>query len=322
VRAAFFAAQAVARRMAADSIKGSIINISSQAGHIAAAGRPVYTITKFAVEGMTKAMAVDLAEKGIRVNSICPTFIETEMTRPSLKDETFRAFVLSKIKLGRLGAVEDLMGAAVFGVQRIVADDWHITRRRWRLDCRLNAAIIRIRAACSHWLTFPRYFELSILREWIGNELVVTDTCLACIASGRTQRVTGHLYSVTCHSANLAAIFADFGYLQQLPLRQIAHQGPRSEGPGRRSIGGGDDVNEPSELLRSDRDHVAFVVSEALAGHVAILNRSKHGAEEKRRSVGVLMVWTDHLGDERHWITAYPGQGALTFKAETILAFD
>jgi NAD(P)-dependent dehydrogenase (short-subunit alcohol dehydrogenase family) len=114
VRAAFFAAQAVARRMAADSIKGSIINISSQAGHIAAAGRPVYTISKFAVEGMTKAMAVDLAEIGIRVNSICPTFIETEMTRPSLKDEAFKAFVLSKIKLGRLGAVEDLMGAAVF----------------------------------------------------------------------------------------------------------------------------------------------------------------------------------------------------------------
>jgi NAD(P)-dependent dehydrogenase (short-subunit alcohol dehydrogenase family) len=63
---------------------------------------------------MTKAMAVDLSEIGIRVNSICPTFIETEMTRPSLKDEAFKAFVLSKIKLGRLGAVEDLMGAAVF----------------------------------------------------------------------------------------------------------------------------------------------------------------------------------------------------------------
>lgn len=114
VRAAFFAAQAVARRMAAASVKGSIINISSQAGHIAAAGRPVYTLTKFAVEGMTKAMAVDLAPKGIRVNSICPTFIETDMTRPALADPAFRAFVTSKIKLGRLGAVEDLMGAAVF----------------------------------------------------------------------------------------------------------------------------------------------------------------------------------------------------------------
>lgn len=114
VRAAFFAAQAVARGMVAAGIKGSIVNISSQAGKIAAAGRPVYTLTKFAVEGMTKAMAVELAAKGIRVNSICPTFIETDMTRPALADPAFMAFVTSKIKLGRLGAVEDLMGAAVF----------------------------------------------------------------------------------------------------------------------------------------------------------------------------------------------------------------
>jgi NAD(P)-dependent dehydrogenase (short-subunit alcohol dehydrogenase family) len=114
VRAGFFAAQAVARKMADDGVRGSIINISSQSGRAAAAGRPVYTISKFAVEGMTKAMAVDLAPKGIRVNSICPTFIETDMTRPSLNDANFRSFVLSRIKLGRLGAVEDLMGAAVF----------------------------------------------------------------------------------------------------------------------------------------------------------------------------------------------------------------
>ena len=114
VRAAFFAAQAVARQMVARSVKGSIINISSQAGHVAAAGRPAYTMSKFAVEGMTKAMAVDLAPKGIRVNSICPTFIETDMTRPSLSDKDFSSFVRSKIKLGRLGVVEDLMGAVVF----------------------------------------------------------------------------------------------------------------------------------------------------------------------------------------------------------------
>ncbi len=114
VRAAFFVGQAVARGMVAAGIKGSIINISSQAGKVAAAGRPVYTVTKFAVEGMTKAMAVELSPKGIRVNSICPTFIETDMTRPALADPAFKAFVTSKIKLGRLGAVEDLMGAAVF----------------------------------------------------------------------------------------------------------------------------------------------------------------------------------------------------------------
>lgn len=114
VRAAFFAAQAVARQMVVSGVKGSIINISSQAGHVAAAGRPAYTMSKFAIEGMTKAMAVDLAPKGIRVNSICPTFIETDMTRSSLSDKGFSSFVLSKIKLGRIGVVEDLMGAVVF----------------------------------------------------------------------------------------------------------------------------------------------------------------------------------------------------------------
>ncbi|CEJ10993.1 Gluconate 5-dehydrogenase [bacterium YEK0313] len=114
VRAAFFAAQAVAKRMAAEGVKGSIINMSSQAGHIALAARSAYTTSKFAVEGMTKAMATDLAPLGIRVNSLCPTFIETAMTRPALADPAFRTFVTTKIKLGRVGAVEDLMGACVF----------------------------------------------------------------------------------------------------------------------------------------------------------------------------------------------------------------
>ncbi|QCK86316.1 SDR family oxidoreductase [Phreatobacter aquaticus] len=114
VRAAFFAAQAVARRMATAGVKGSIINISSQAGHIALAARSTYSTSKFAVEGMTKSMATDLAGLGIRVNSLCPTFIETAMTRPALSDPAFRAFVTTKIKLGRVGAVEDLMGAVVF----------------------------------------------------------------------------------------------------------------------------------------------------------------------------------------------------------------
>ena len=114
VRAAFFVAQGVALRMRAEGRRGSIVNMSSQAGRMAAAGRPVYTVSKFAVEGMTRAMAVDLAPSGIRVNSICPTFVETEMTRPSLANAEFRDFVVSKIRLGRLGQVEDLMGAVVF----------------------------------------------------------------------------------------------------------------------------------------------------------------------------------------------------------------
>lgn len=114
VRAAYFVAQAAARRMVAAGAGGSIINLSSQAGRVAAGGRSVYTISKFAVEGMTRALAVELAPHRIRVNSLCPTFIETEMTQSSLSDPGFRDAVLSRIRLGRLGKVEDLMGAAVF----------------------------------------------------------------------------------------------------------------------------------------------------------------------------------------------------------------
>lgn len=114
VRAAFFTMQAVARRMIAGGVRGSIIQISSQAGLIGAGGRAAYTASKHATEGLTKVIAIELAPHGIRVNSICPTFIETEMTGPALADPGFRRFVEGKIKLGRLGRVEDLMGAAVF----------------------------------------------------------------------------------------------------------------------------------------------------------------------------------------------------------------
>ena len=114
VRAAFFVAQAVARGLMAAGQPGSIINMSSQMGHVGGAGRSIYCASKFAIEGLSKAMALDLAPHGIRVNTICPTFIETPMTRPFLTDPTFRASVLAKIKLGRLGQCEDLMGAVVF----------------------------------------------------------------------------------------------------------------------------------------------------------------------------------------------------------------
>ena len=114
VRASFFLAQAVARRLIGADRAGSIINISSQMGHVGAVGRTVYCATKHAVEGMTKAMAAELGPHGIRVNTICPTFIETPMTRSYFEDAQFRAFVLGKIKLGRLGRPEDVMGAVVF----------------------------------------------------------------------------------------------------------------------------------------------------------------------------------------------------------------
>ncbi|PHR17563.1 MAG: 3-oxoacyl-ACP reductase [Hoeflea sp.] len=113
VKAAFFVAQAVTRRLIVAGRPGSIINMSSQMGHVGAKDRTIYCTTKFAIEGMTKSMAVELAPHGIRVNSIGPTFIETPMTAPYFENEDFKASVLSKIKLGRVGQVEDLAGALI-----------------------------------------------------------------------------------------------------------------------------------------------------------------------------------------------------------------
>ena len=114
VRAAYFAAQAVARRLLEAGQPGSIINISSQMGHVGAARRTVYCASKHAMEGFTKAMAIELAPHGVRVNSMGPTFLETPLTRPFFENAAFKSEVLSKIKLGRLGTVEDVTGAIVF----------------------------------------------------------------------------------------------------------------------------------------------------------------------------------------------------------------
>jgi NAD(P)-dependent dehydrogenase (short-subunit alcohol dehydrogenase family) len=114
VRAAFFMAQAVAVRLIAAKLSGSIVNISSQMGHVGAARRTVYCASKHAMEGFTKAMAIELAPHNIRVNSLGPTFLETPMTKPFFENKAFRDEVLSKIKLGRLGQLEELTGAIVF----------------------------------------------------------------------------------------------------------------------------------------------------------------------------------------------------------------
>ena len=114
LKAAFFCAQAVARSMAGSGRKGSIINMSSQMGHVGASGRAAYCASKHAVEGFTKVMALELGPLGIRVNTLCPTFIETQMTRPFLADEAFRAAVMDKIALGRLGTPADITGAVLF----------------------------------------------------------------------------------------------------------------------------------------------------------------------------------------------------------------
>jgi NAD(P)-dependent dehydrogenase (short-subunit alcohol dehydrogenase family) len=114
VRAAFFVAQAVALKLIAAKLPGSIINISSQMGHVGAARRTVYCAAKHAMEGFTKAMAIELAPHNIRVNTLGPTFLETPMTKPFFENKAFRDEVLSKIKLGRLGQLDDLTGAIVF----------------------------------------------------------------------------------------------------------------------------------------------------------------------------------------------------------------
>jgi NAD(P)-dependent dehydrogenase (short-subunit alcohol dehydrogenase family) len=114
VKSAFFAAQACAQRMMAEGVAGSLIHIGSQMGHVGGPNRSLYCGSKWALEGMNKAFALDLAAHGIRSNTIAPTFIETPLTKPFFADPAFKAQVLSKIKLGRIGQVEDLMGAIVF----------------------------------------------------------------------------------------------------------------------------------------------------------------------------------------------------------------
>jgi NAD(P)-dependent dehydrogenase (short-subunit alcohol dehydrogenase family) len=114
VRAAYFVAQAVARALVAAKKPGSIINMSSQMGHVGGPTRTVYCASKHAMEGFTKAMAIELAAHKIRVNTLAPTFIETPMTRPFFQNEAFRKDTLARIKLGRLGQLEDLTGAIVF----------------------------------------------------------------------------------------------------------------------------------------------------------------------------------------------------------------
>lgn len=112
VKGTFLVSQQAAQRMMKRG--GVIINMSSQMGHVGAANRTVYCTTKHAVEGLTRAMAVELAPYGIRVNAIAPTFIETSMTKPFFENEAFRTDVLARIPLGRLGQIEDIMGAVVF----------------------------------------------------------------------------------------------------------------------------------------------------------------------------------------------------------------
>jgi len=114
VRAAFFVAQAVARRLIAAKRSGSIVNISSTMGHVGMPTRAVYSASKHAVEGFTKVMGIELAPYGIRVNTISPTFVETPMSKKFFANKAFYDEVVAKIKFGRLGRLEEVAAAIVF----------------------------------------------------------------------------------------------------------------------------------------------------------------------------------------------------------------
>ena len=95
-------------------IGGSIVNMSSQMGHVSGPKRSVYSMTKFGLEGLTKGMALDLAKYNIRVNTICPTFVVTPMTKKFLKDRKFKRDMLSNIPLGRFAEMSEISSAVVF----------------------------------------------------------------------------------------------------------------------------------------------------------------------------------------------------------------
>lgn len=112
LRAAYFLSTAAAAKMMGQG--GSIIHISSQMGHVGGIDRAVYCASKHGLEGMVKAMAVEWGPDKIRINTLCPTFIRTPLTAPTFADPDRAAWVQSKIKLGRIGEVEDIMGAVVY----------------------------------------------------------------------------------------------------------------------------------------------------------------------------------------------------------------
>ncbi len=114
MKAAYFMAQRAAQQMRARGMGGSIIQISSQMGHVGGQERAVYCGTKHAIEGFNKAMAIEWGPDRIRVNSICPTFIKTPLTEPTFADPEKRKWIEEKIKLPRIGEVEDIMGAVVY----------------------------------------------------------------------------------------------------------------------------------------------------------------------------------------------------------------
>ncbi len=114
LKGAYFITQAVAKKLIKCKKPGSLINISSQMGLVGGLERAVYSASKHAVEGFTKSMAIELGKHNIRVNTICPTFILTNLTKNSYENKVIKKWIDNKIKLNRIGKVEDIMGAILF----------------------------------------------------------------------------------------------------------------------------------------------------------------------------------------------------------------
>ena len=114
VKAAFYTSRAVARRLLQEGRAGSIVNVSSQMGHVGSPRRTLYCASKHALEGMTRALEWELGAANIRVNTVCPTFIETPMTAGMLEQPGFRDWVCARNALGRVGRLDEVMGAIVF----------------------------------------------------------------------------------------------------------------------------------------------------------------------------------------------------------------
>ena len=114
LRSAYFLSKYATLAMKGAGINGSIIHLSSQMGHVGGIDRTVYSASKHALEGMVKAMAIEWGELGIRINTICPTFIRTPLTQATLDDPERAAWINDKIKLNRVGEVEDVMAAALY----------------------------------------------------------------------------------------------------------------------------------------------------------------------------------------------------------------
>ena len=114
IRSAFRVARAAAQKMVDAGQGGSIVNMSSQMGHVGGPRRTVYAMTKHAIEGMTKAMAIDLAPHGIRVNAVAPTVVRTPMTAPFFEDPAYTKAALAMIPLGKIAEPEDVASAVLY----------------------------------------------------------------------------------------------------------------------------------------------------------------------------------------------------------------